>query len=89
MNDDRMSGRTGWLASVWVLLMLFATPMAGAETLRGVVLDKVGKPVGGAIAWAAELYAPGPLAAHETQTDDSGRFTLEVKPGRWYVWAPP
>ena len=37
--------------------------------------------------WAAELYAPGPLAARETQTDDSGRFALEVKPGRWYVWA--
>src|SRR5262249_17756532 len=54
---------------------------------RGAVLDKEGKPVGGAIVWAAELYAPGPLAARETQTDDSGRFALELKPGNWYVWA--
>src|SRR5262249_29261020 len=75
-----------WLAAVWILMTLVVAPPAGAETVRGVVLDKEGKLVGGAIVWAAELYAPGPLAARETQTDDSGRFTLEVKPGPWYVW---
>src|SRR5262245_24910367 len=87
MNDNRMSASPGWLTAVWVLMMLVVVPPTGAETLRGRVFTKEGKPVGGAIVWAAELYAPGPLAARETQTDDSGRFTLEVKPGRWYVWA--
>ena len=67
--------------------MLVVTPPAGAETLRGAVLNKEGEPVGGATVWAAELFAAGPLAARETQTDDSGRFALEVKPGKWYVWA--
>jgi protocatechuate 3,4-dioxygenase beta subunit len=86
MNDNQMSARSGWLAAAWALMMLVIAPPAGAEMLRGVVLDKEGRPVGGAIVWTAELYAPGPLAARETQADDSGRFALDLKPGRWYVW---
>ncbi len=87
MIDNRTGARRGRLAAAWVILMLAAAPATGAETLRGTVLDTAGKPAGGAIVWAAELFAPGPLAARETQTDDSGRFTLGLKPGRWYVWA--
>ncbi len=87
MNDNRLEATPGWLAAAWVFLALVVAPPARAETLRGVVLDKEGKPVGGAIVWTAELFAPGPLAARETQADDSGRFALEVKPGNWYVWA--
>ncbi len=87
MNDNCLGATPGWLAAVWVFLVLVVAPAARAETLRGVVLDKEGKPVGGATVWTAEQFAPGPLAARETQADDSGRFALEVKPGYWYVWA--
>jgi len=87
MNDGRGSAKPEWTAAFWVLMMLVAASPAGAETLRGTVLNKVGEPVGRAIIWAAELYAGGPLAARETQADASGRFALEVKPGKWYVWA--
>ena len=87
MNDKRMSARPAWLAAVGVLMMLVDAPTAGAETLRGVVLGKEGKPVGGATVWAAELYAPARSRRARRQTDDSGRFALEVKPGRWWVWA--
>ena len=87
MNENRMSVRPEWMAGAWVLLALVVTPPAGAETLRGTILNKAREPVGRATVWAAELFAAGPLAPRETQTDDSGRFALEVKPGRWYVWA--
>jgi hypothetical protein len=87
MRDRGVGARPGWLATIGFVAMLVVGSRAGAETLRGAVLDRAGMPVGGAIVWSAERYAPGPLAARETQTDDSGRFALQVKPGTWYVWA--
>ena len=87
MDDNSMSMCLGRLAAVGVLLLLVGAPTAGAQTLRGTILDQERKPAGSATVWAAELYAPGPLAARETQADDSGRFALALKPGEWYVWA--
>ncbi len=49
MGDNRMGAWSGWPAGIWILTMLAVATPAGAETLRGTVLDKEGRPAGGAI----------------------------------------
>jgi hypothetical protein len=74
------------------LLVLFlaasATPAvpAGTELLRGTVYSADGSPAAGAIVWTSKL-SHAPLSRRETVADAKGRFSFEVEPGTWFIWA--
>ncbi len=74
------------------LLVLFplAVPAAAApirtESLSGKVYAADGSPAAGAVVWAAKVTY-GPLERQETVADKDGRYTLNLGPGTWYVWA--
>src|SRR5262249_11282465 len=54
---------------------LHAAPVSGTVTAAD-----------GSIVWAASLER-GPLQTRETTADKNGAYTLELEPGRWYIWA--
>jgi beta-lactamase regulating signal transducer with metallopeptidase domain len=54
--------------------------------LRGTVLAADGSPAAGATVWAAKVNI-GPLVRRETSADAKGRYTLDLDPGKWCVWA--
>jgi beta-lactamase regulating signal transducer with metallopeptidase domain len=54
--------------------------------LRGTVLAADGSPAAGAIVWAAR-FTYSPLVRRETVADAHGRYTLDLDPGEWHVWA--
>jgi thiol-disulfide isomerase/thioredoxin/protocatechuate 3,4-dioxygenase beta subunit len=87
MNEQQGVAERGRLTAMVTILLLTGVSSVRAAMLRGTVLGREGQPAVGAIVWAAELFAPGPLAARETRTDTEGQFTLELKPGHWLVWA--
>jgi hypothetical protein len=60
--------------------------MARAETIRGSVQTADGAPAKGAKVWTAKLWTRL-LDRRETEADDQGRFSLEVRPGEWLFWA--
>ena len=56
-SSERMSARPGRLCDRLLMMLVGATP-AAAETLRGIVLGKEGKPVGGAVVWPPSCTHP-------------------------------
>ena len=50
------------------------------------VLAPDGTPAAGAAVWAAK-YTNGPLERRETVADAQGRYSLDLGPGAWYLWA--
>ena len=62
-------------------------PTAGAETLRGTVVDRQGNPVSGAVVWTARLYASGPLSPASPRPMTRAGSRSRSRPGRWIVWA--
>jgi Carboxypeptidase regulatory-like domain len=54
--------------------------------LRGTVLAADGSPAAGATVWAAKVTLT-PLVRRETSADAQGRYTLDLDPGKWVVWA--
>src|SRR5262245_5966241 len=62
-----------------------ASPLHAAP-VSGTVTAADGSPASGAIVWAASLER-GPLQTRETTADKNGAYTLELEPGRWYIWA--
>ncbi len=60
-------------------------PLTAAK-LTGQVIHADGSPAAGAIVWAAS-FNDGPLERRETVADKDGRYTLNLAPGSWYVWA--
>jgi uncharacterized GH25 family protein len=70
------------------LMALSASGRAETGKVRGVVVDREGKPAAGARVWVAKLgVLEEPLEAHEATADDSGAFSIEVGPGPWGVFA--
>lgn len=57
-----------------------------ATKLTGRVVHADSSPAAGATVWAA-TFTDGPLERRETVTDKDGRYTLDLDPGDWYVWA--
>jgi hypothetical protein len=62
-----------------------AAPLA-TEPLRGTVYTADGKLAAGALVWAVK-YPSGPLERQETKADPEGRFTFDLPPGEWFVFA--
>jgi thiol-disulfide isomerase/thioredoxin len=60
--------------------------LARAETIRGSVQTADGAPAKGAKVWTAKLWTQL-LDRRETEADDQGRFSLEVRPSEWLFWA--
>jgi hypothetical protein len=54
--------------------------------LRGSVIAADDAPAAGAIVWAAR-FTNSPLVRRETVADAHGRYTLDLDPGEWHVWA--
>ncbi len=54
--------------------------------LQGTVLTAEGKPAAGAVVWAAQFHH-SPLQRQETTADAKGRYTLQLEPGEWWIWA--
>jgi protocatechuate 3,4-dioxygenase beta subunit len=71
-----------------MLLVLSAPVTAGPtdQVLRGTITAADSSPAAGAIVWAARLDH-GPLDRRETRADAQGQFTLNLSPGKWFVWA--
>jgi hypothetical protein len=64
-----------------------AAPLPQAtEPLRGTVYAADGSPAAGAVVWAAQ-FDYGPLRRRETVADDKGRYSLQLVPGQWNIWA--
>jgi beta-lactamase regulating signal transducer with metallopeptidase domain len=61
-------------------------PLRPVATLRGTVLTAEGAPAAGAIVWAAK-FSHSPLQRRETAADAKGRYTLQLEPGEWWLWA--
>jgi peroxiredoxin/protocatechuate 3,4-dioxygenase beta subunit len=85
MNKARRSTRLAVVLSAIVVVVAGRAP-ADAETLRGRVQTAAGRPANGAKVWTARLLT-NLLDRRETVADDRGRFTLDVRPGQWLVWA--
>ena len=75
------------MVCVAVLIALSASDRAEAGKVRGAVVDREGKPAGGAKVWAAKLGYLEPLEMHEVMADATGAFSIEVGPGAWGVFA--
>ena len=87
-----MSAReiVGWLARVgWVAALMASSAASPAEAgrVRGSVVDREGKPAGGAQIRAVKMASPGPLVASEGTADDSGNFEIQAGEGSWIVFA--
>jgi beta-lactamase regulating signal transducer with metallopeptidase domain len=54
--------------------------------LSGTILAEDDSPAAGATVWAAR-FTSSPLVRRETVADAQGRYTLDLDPGSWYVWA--
>src|SRR5262245_38577240 len=86
MNEARQ-----WARAMAVIAVAIAgatstgAPVRG-ETIRGSVRTQDGTPAVGARVWTAKLWTDI-LDRRETVADEEGRFTLEVAPGSWWVWA--
>jgi thiol-disulfide isomerase/thioredoxin len=85
MKVTRRSTRLTVVLSAIVVVLASRAPV-GAETLRGTVRTAAGRPADGAKVWTARLWT-NLLDRRETVADDQGRFTLDVRPGQWLVWA--
>jgi hypothetical protein len=59
---------------------------APAAGVTGTVLAADGTPAAAAAVWAAR-HDWGPLVRRETRADNNGRFTFDLGPGKWFVWA--
>jgi len=77
----------------YVLVLLVASHLLTATTvdtlpkpLKGTVHLADGSPAAGATVWAAK-FTYGPLVRSETVADDNGKYTLDLEPGEWYLWA--
>src|SRR5947209_8615280 len=64
---------------------VFTAPLR-TEPLRGTVVAADGSPAAGAVVWAAKI-AQGPLERREVIADAKGRYTIDLEPGSWCVWA--
>ena len=80
-----MRVRTGFVRMIG-LAALVAVSLPGrstAEELRGTVVDRAGKPAGGAKVRAAKLSFMELRDVRETTADGSGAFVVNVSPGPW------
>src|SRR6266478_1022222 len=62
------------------------TPEAKTEPLRGMVYAADGSPAAGAVVWTANL-THNLLDRRETVADAKGRFSVDLTPGSWFLWA--
>ncbi len=85
MSEGRRSTRLGVVLAA-IVVVVASGGVARAETLRGSVQTADGRPAQGAKVWGARLWT-NRLDRRETAADDLGRFTLELEPGPWLVWA--
>ena len=84
--DHGMRRRCGILGFAFCVLMI-SSIVAKAGVMRGNVVDRAGKPVGGASVWAGRWDQRSPLEVTESSADERGRFQIELSPGSWWIWA--
>src|SRR4051812_33228693 len=84
MNEPRQWARA--MAALAVVGAISTGAPVRGETIRGSVRAQDGTPAVGARVWTAKLWTDS-LDRRETVADEQGRFTLEVAPGSWWVWA--
>ena len=87
MNENRMSVRPEWMAGAWVLLAACRDAACRGgdatrnDTQQGTRAGRPGYRVGRQIVRSRSARPP------RDPDRRLGGFALEVKPGRWYVWA--
>ena len=86
MMNRISTGRAAWPACLMILVALTFPGQAEAGRITGTVVDRDGKPAGGARVWAARVSSGEPLDVREGTADGAGAFAIEAGAGDWLIF---